>query len=105
LGNLQKAASGLSALLFFIYGGQPLNADVPLGEFRIKYAIGNYWCGDADLFGNDTVFGEADNTFTFERTVTDGGYSISHRTVELSLQRNGNLVSERNSRSEVFGRR
>lgn len=98
--NLEKVASGSPALLFFLYGGQPLNSSVPLGEFKIKYAVGSHWCGDADIFGDDTVFSEADDTFTFERTVADDGHSTSHLTVELPLQRGGNLIS----RNEFFGR-
>jgi len=101
--NLENVATGLPALLFFLYGGQPLNASVPLGEFRLKYATGIHWCGDADLFGDDTVFSEADDTFTFERTLTDSGYSTSHRTVELTPQRAGNLITKRIRRSEFFG--
>jgi hypothetical protein len=98
--SLEKVATGLPALLFFLYGGQPLNASVPLGEFRFKYAAGSHWCGDADLFGDDTAFSEADDIFTFERTLTDDGYRTSHRTVELTPQ---NLLTKRISRTEFFG--
>jgi hypothetical protein len=102
--NLEKVATGFPALLFFLYGGQPLNASVPLGEFRLKYAAGSHWCGAADLFGDDAAFSEADDTFTFERTPTDDGYSTSHRTVELTPQRGGNLLTKKISRNEFFGR-
>jgi hypothetical protein len=102
--SLEKVSTGLPALLFFLYGGQPLDASVPLGEFRLKFAAGSNWCGDADLFGDDTVFSEADESLTFERTLTDNGYSTSHRTVELTPQTGGGLITKKISRTEFFGR-
>jgi hypothetical protein len=76
---------------FYMYGGSTVTHNVPLGTFMLKYASGKYWCNEYDLFGPDTATSQADETFSFERKYTTGGYTISHWTVELVLQRGGNL--------------
>jgi len=102
--NLGNAVTGHPALQFFAYGGTDLNAEVPLGSYKIKYAAGSYWCGSVDLFGSETVFSEAEDEFLFERTFTSDGYITSHWTIELTLQKGGNLRTRRISRGEFFGR-
>lgn len=102
--NLEMVESGSPTLLFFLHGGRPLNVGVPLGEFRLKVAAGSDWCGDANLFGDGTVFSEADNTLRFERSITDNGNSTLHLTIELPTSNGGQLITRRISRSEFFGR-
>ena len=86
---------------FFIRGGSAIDAKMPLGRFILKYATGKSWCGDLDLFGSDTATYKADYIFTFEQKFTDGGYTLEGHTVELILQRNGNLQTSRINR-EAF---
>jgi hypothetical protein len=88
------------AMSFLVYGGSSLDVDMPLGTFVLKYASGNMWCGERDLFGSDTTFFRARDTFTFERNLEADGYSTSHWTVELIPQRRGNLQTMPISRSE-----
>jgi hypothetical protein len=83
---------------FFVYGGSTIEADVPLGSFILKYATGRYWCGEFDLFGPDTTTSQAEDTLTFERIVTDRGYTSRNWEVELILQRGGNLRIKRINR-------
>jgi hypothetical protein len=92
---------GTAVRSFFVEGGSALDADVPLGTFIIKYATGKTWCGDRELFGPDTVTSRADETFTFEHRATGDGYTTTHWTVELVLQRHGNLRTSRIAR-EMF---
>jgi hypothetical protein len=97
--KLDKADS--PALLFFVEAGQPLDARVPPGEFKLKYAAGNHWCSsDADLFGDDTVFSEADETLTIAPADT----GASHVSIELPLQRNGKLAVTKISRDAFYSR-
>jgi hypothetical protein len=97
--KLDKADS--PALLFFVEAGQPLDARVPLGEFRLKYAAGNHWCkSDADLFGDDTVFGEVDEALRLAPSNT----GASHLTIELPLQTDGKLTATKISRDAFYSR-
>jgi len=71
----------------FIHPGQTVETKVPLGEIRLKYAIGQRWYGRKYLFGPETVVSEADKTFIFELA----GNNVSGYTVQLIKQQNGNL--------------
>jgi hypothetical protein len=97
--KLDKADS--PALLIFVEAGQALDARVPLGEFKLKYAAGNQWCSsDADLFGDDTVFTEADETLT----VAPADTGASHLTLELPLHADGKLTTKTISRDAFYSR-
>jgi hypothetical protein len=98
--KLDNVAIGSPALLFFLEGGHPLEARVPLGEFKLKYAAGNHWCGDSDLFGDDIFFNEAAETLTVARP-TSGATRL---TIELPLRSNGNFVARRITRNEFYSR-
>ena len=86
---------------FFIRGGQTMESKVPLGQFVLKYATGNSWCGENDLFGADTQFHKADVVLQFARQNSDDGYTTIGHTIELILQANGNLRTSRINR-EAF---
>jgi len=93
--KLDDADTGLPVMSFFISGGSTLHAKVPLGRFTLKYATGELWCGESELFAPSTVTSRADKTFQFERQFTGDGYTLSQWTVELVLQRGGNLRTKR----------
>jgi hypothetical protein len=57
-----------------------------------------HWCGGVDLFGPDTIFSEAEDVFSFERTFTGDGYTTTHWTVELILRPGGNLRTKKITR-------
>ena len=86
---------------FFIRGGQTMQSNVPLGHFILKYATGNSWCGEDEMFGTETEFHKADVVLRFARQDSDHGYTMIGHTVELILQANGNLQTSRISR-EAF---
>lgn len=81
--KLQDAVTGQSVMSFYIHGGQTLQENVPEGSFILKYAAGDRWCGDNDLFCRDTTIQQSEQTFEFEES---HGY-----TIELIKQRHGNL--------------
>jgi hypothetical protein len=89
--KLEDATTGMPVMSFFIYGGTTLNAEVPLGSFVLKYATGKSWCSDDNLFGQDTTTNKAAYVFTFKQEFTVDGYTLSHHTVELIQQKQGNL--------------
>jgi hypothetical protein len=84
--------NGRTARSYFIHGGLTETFSVPLGTFVLKYAMGHAWCDENDLFGESTVTQKAADTFTFD--------SDTHWTVELILQRHGNLDTRLIPRSD-----
>ena len=69
-------------------GIEPTKA--PLGLYRLRYASGNRWQGETELFGPDTVYSEAEKTFEFRRTGDQAeGYSV-----RLIFQTDGNLATK-----------
>jgi hypothetical protein len=72
---------------FYIVGGSTLEAQVPAGSFVLKYATGNSWCGDMELFGASTETSKADQVFQFD---IGQGY-----TIELIKRQKGNLPTRR----------
>ena len=80
----------------FVRAGQSAQMLVPLGTYRIKYATGKIWYGEDDLFGDDTLYSEADKQFRF----ADAGDQYTGYTVELIPQEGGNLGTSRISPSE-----
>jgi hypothetical protein len=96
--KLEDSATHLPIQTFFIRGGQTMESNVPLGQFILKYATGDAWCGENDLFGNQTQFNKADADLWFARQESHDGYTMIGHTVELILQINGNLKTSRITR-------
>lgn len=96
--------SGRPARSYFVHGGSTISYKVPLGTFVLKYASGRSWCSEAELFGPDTATYQADTFFYFDRQVTEDATGIttstSDITVELILQRGGNLRTHAIPRSQ-----
>jgi len=94
--KLQDTASGADIVSFFILGGQDLQASMPLGNFILKYATGQFWCGDAALFGPSTGVSRAKKVLRFYR---DQSGTFGH-TIELIPQVGGNLETYSIPRSQ-----
>ncbi|SIO66968.1 hypothetical protein SAMN05443247_11583 [Bradyrhizobium erythrophlei] len=90
--KLENAETGRPIATYYVYGGVPLDTQVPAGTYVLKYAVGQAWCSEADLFGDATVTEKADRLFQF-----DDGYEYE---VELIAQRGGNLPTNRISRGQ-----
>lgn len=75
----------------FIRSGQSVSLDVPFGSYKLKYATGEKWYGAKFLFGPETAYSIADKQFDFESR----GDHVSGYTVELFLQPNGNLKTNK----------
>lgn len=72
---------------YFIRSGEILEIEVPVGTYEIKYASGKQWYGTGYLFGPETAYSKADSLFAFNFD----GYKYNGYTIELIMQRNGNL--------------
>lgn len=88
--------SGKTVLTIFIRSGQSVNVDLPLGSYKIKYATGKQWYGKTYLFGHETTYSEADKKLDFEVH----GSQVSGYTIELFLQRHGNLKTKKISAAQ-----
>ena len=89
--KLIRVGGKSSELEFFVRRGQTVEVEVPLNEYEIRYAVGSTWYGRKHLFGPNTGYFRADDTFRFYRDSTGFiGY-----TVELISQLGGNLETER----------
>lgn len=88
--KLEDATTRTPVMTFFFEGGTTLRASVPQGSFVLKYATGKSWCGDRDLFGKSTTVSKTRQLFSFAE---GEGY-----TLELILQTQGNLLTDRISR-------
>lgn len=91
--KLVDANTGADAVGIFVRGGQTVEAIVPLGSYRLRYATGQTWRGEAALFGPDTIYNEALSRLDF----ADQG---SGYIVELIRQEGGNLETHRISPSQ-----
>lgn len=83
-------------MTIFITGGDTIRTKVPLGTFEIRYASGEQWYGYTHLFGDDTSYSKADQSFDFRNT----GYQITGYTLTLYRVSNGNLRTSYMSPSE-----
>lgn len=81
--KLEESISRQPVMTLFVRGGETLRARVPEGSFVLKYATGDQWCGEINLFGPDTSTNQADKIFIF-----DEDHSF---TVELIARKGGNL--------------
>ncbi len=74
----------------YIRGGEPFETQMPLGTFEIRYAAGTQWFGTDLDFGPTASYSRADDSFMFTRDAQ----GVSGYTLELILQRNGNLQTD-----------
>lgn len=91
-----NATNNENTLAIYIHGGETVEVEVPLGSYEIKYASGENWYGDKELFGIETSYNKADELFTF----SDTGYQISGYTIILYQVANGNLQTKSISKDQ-----
>lgn len=89
--KLENSETGQKILNVFIRGGSTVNINVPLGQYRLKYAAGTTWYGYEYYFGPSTVYSKANAILHFYRD----GYRVSGYTVTLYQVAGGNLSTSR----------
>lgn len=91
-----ESTSGGSDFSFLVKAGKSAEVAAPLGTYKMYYASGNTWYGPKYLFGKNTSYAKADETFKFYES---GG--IVHGTeVTLYNVLNGNLSTDYIDESE-----
>ena len=98
--KLVETWSGQDVGTVYVRGGTSVEVEVPLGTYAMRYATGAIWYGYEYLFGPETAYAQADETFVFEREPTAEGWSISGFTVTLYSVVGGNLSTTRMRASE-----
>ena len=51
--------------MIFVYGGQTVNINIPLGKFVMKYCTGKDWYGYKELFGTNGSYSKSKDLFDF----------------------------------------
>jgi hypothetical protein len=85
--KIEDAGSGVPVLSVFIHSGQTIQTKAPLGNFRLKYAMGTTWYGEQHLFGPDTNYHRAEKILEFSQTAA----AYSGHIIQLIRQTSGNL--------------
>lgn len=83
--NLQQPV-----LTMFVRAGETAKTSVPLGEFSLKYAMGNDWQGYDKLFGMMTIYKEADKILSF----TQDEQGTNGHEITLHAKIDGNMTSD-----------
>lgn len=77
-------------IAFYLKSGQSVTIDVPVGTYKLFYAVGETFFGEKLLFGDRTRFYSSDDLLTF---YTDDQYCHGH-TVTLTAVVNGNFDTD-----------
>jgi hypothetical protein len=88
--KLVDVTTGENAFGIYVRGGSVAEFEVPLGSYEVRYASGSTWYGTGDLFGPETAYAKAADTFDFTEDA-DGyvGYTLT-----LIMQEGGNLDTQ-----------
>jgi len=78
-------------LAVFVRAGEKIKIDLPIGNYKMKYAMGYTWYGEKNRFGKDTIYSQSDKNMIFK---IEGNQVLGH-TVELFLRANGNLKTKK----------
>ena len=74
----------------FIRAGENTKVEVPTGSYKIKYATGKTWYGEADLFGHETHYSTSDERLDFSVSY---GY-VNGQQLTLYKVSNGNFSTK-----------
>ncbi|MEO1558784.1 MAG: hypothetical protein AAFS12_03825, partial [Cyanobacteria bacterium J06632_19] len=77
----------------FVRDGEMIEIFVPLGSYKIRYAIGSEWYGDKDMFGSEYMYEMTEQfsskTAKLDFTIENSGHEIG------AYCSNGNLGQKR----------
>jgi DnaJ-domain-containing protein 1 len=65
--KLVNAYNGAPVMTVFVRSGTTAEVQVPLGNYEVRFASGTTWYGYESLFGPETLYSKADETFSFQR--------------------------------------
>ncbi|MBW4644860.1 MAG: hypothetical protein KME23_18025 [Goleter apudmare HA4340-LM2] len=85
-----------SVLTVFIRAGKDVSVKVPIGTYEIKYATGTQWYGENNLFGANTLYGQAEKQLVFQVA----GNKVRGYRLYLYPQVGGNLKTKPINRNQ-----
>ena len=83
--KIYSASGGLVKTLF-IHGGDSIQTDLDQGSYIVKYATGENWYGEKEMFGSSGIYQKADTVLEYAES--GAGYELTLKSVV-----NGNLGS------------
>ena len=78
---------GTAVLTVFVRSGHTIEVELPIGNYRVRYASGATWYGPKHLFGPSTAYGQADKKFDLRVE----GDKVAGYTISLARRVGGNL--------------
>ena len=96
---LQSLTDSINDVAFYMEGNTPVSISMPLGDYKLYYAVGKTWYGMDNKFGNNTQYYTSDDTLTFSSVEENGYTQYLGYTIELIMQVNGNLSTREISAS------
>lgn len=88
--KLIEASSGEPLMTIFVRAGRTSQAEIPLGQYKLKMAAGQKWYGSELRFGPDTQYSEVTELVSF----SSDGQQVTGHEINLSQVLNGNLRPE-----------
>jgi hypothetical protein len=89
--KLIDVSTNKTILTLFLRQNSSLEINVPLGKYKLRYASGNTWYGETDLFGPSTLYGKSDEVLSFEKQ----GMYLSGHQLKLRKIVNGNFSTQK----------
>ncbi len=88
--KLIDAHTGRLVMTIYVRGGSSYETKVPVGTYKIHYAIGRIWYGIRHRFGPATAYNEGENEVTFSVR----GNEVFGHDIELVPQFGGNFPTK-----------
>ncbi len=88
--KLVQVQTGAEHIAGFVVGGQSFSTQVPIGQYELRYAVGEHWIDETDYFGPETAFAKTATPLKFARH----GEGVTGVEVTLVRTRGGNLRTE-----------
>lgn len=88
--KLIDAVSEQLAVTIFVQSGSTVEVNVPLGSYKIRYAVGEKWYGEKELFGHFTSYNKSEEVLDF---IDKGDYIQGHSLVLYKVA-NGNFSTQ-----------
>ena len=78
-------------LVMYVRAQQTVKVNVKDGLYKLKYATGERWYSDKELFGSKTAYSKANTTISFETTYSGSFVYYDSQEVTLYKVFNGNM--------------
>lgn len=88
--KLIDAKSEQLAVTIFVQSGSTIEVNVPIGTYKIRYAVGEKWYGEKELFGHFTSYNKSEELLDF----IDKGYYVQGHSLVLYKVANGNFSTQ-----------